>query len=277
LLLILACAVSPLCVAAPAVDPSLVSYAKSLSPSEQERLAREYGITLPRSGPGGGSAPAGEALSELSEASVEPAPALQSIAPSAVEVETGLERFGMSVFQGSGMGTPPTDDTLVPEHYLLGPGDALTVTLYGKESSTEELIVDREGQLFVPRLGPMQVSGLNFSEVKRLLHSRVEKQLIGVDVLVAFSGLRKISVFVTGEVGSPGVYNLSSLATMSHAIYAAGGVTSIASLRQIELRRGGSLVQELDLYDLLLQGERLGDQSLRNGDVVFVPVVRDLV
>jgi polysaccharide export outer membrane protein len=277
LFLILTSSVSLCCVAAPVVDPSLVAYAKSLSPGEQARLASEYGIELPGGGPRNSSAAVGEALSEISEAPVEQARSLQSAAPSSVEVETGLERFGMSVFQGSGMGTPPTDDTLVPEHYLLGPGDALTVTLYGKESSTEELIVDREGQLFVPRLGPMQVAGLSFSEVKRLLQSRVEKQLIGVEVLVAFSGLRKISVFVTGEVSSPGVYNLSSMATMSHAIYAAGGVTSIASLRQIELRRDGTLVQELDLYDLLLKGERSGDQSLRNGDVVFVPVVRDLV
>lgn len=275
--------------AAPAVDPSLIDYAKSLSSDEQARLAKQYGITLPAGKDTARFTSRGEELSEESESRIEKAGDPKSfLVPEPRGMEQGfvdtqedeelvLERFGMSVFQNDGLQTPPTDDTLVPEHYQLGPGDAVMVTLYGKEDFTEELVVDREGQLFVPRLGPVQVSGLNFLELKELLRARVREQLIGVEILVALSGLRKISVFVAGEVVAPGLYNLSSLATLSHAVYAAGGITPIASLRRMELRRNDALVQRFDWYDLLLGGSKAGDQTLRNGDVVFVPVVKDLV
>ena len=189
----------------------------------------------------------------------------------------GLKRFGAGVFDGSGLQAPPSDDAMVPEHYLLGPGDAVIVTFYGKETLSVELIVDREGQLFVPRLGPVQVIGLTFSELKERLKQRVGEQLIGVDVMVAMSALRKINIFVAGEVGTPGSYNLSSLANVTHALFAAGGINAIGSLRNIQVRRDNKISHTVDLYDLLLSGDRKGDVTLRNGDVIFVPVVTTMV
>ena len=118
--------------AAPAIDPSLVSYAKSLPPGEQKRLAAQYGVTLPTTVV---KAPVSANRREVTEAAV----AKRTSEPIVEEVPAknagGLKRFGAGIFDGSGLQAPPSDDAMVPEHYLLGPGDAVIVTFYGKEIS----------------------------------------------------------------------------------------------------------------------------------------------
>jgi polysaccharide export outer membrane protein len=134
-----------------------------------------------------------------------------------------------------------------------------------------ELTVNREGQVTFPAHGPINVSGLSFIEMKQLLTSTIKEKIIGVDVAIGIASLRSMRVFVLGDAFKPGPYTLSSLSSMTHAIFAAGGVSDIGSLRNIQLKRAGRLVSTLDLYDLLINGDSRGDLLLQSGDVVFIP------
>jgi polysaccharide export outer membrane protein len=114
------------------------------------------------------------------------------------------------------------------------------------------------------------VSGLSFNEMKRLLTARIKEKVIGVDVVIGMASLRSMRVFVLGDAHKPGPYTLSSLSSMTHAIFAAGGISDIGSLRNIQLKRAGKLINTLDLYDLLIKGDSTGDVLLQSGDVVFI-------
>ncbi len=116
----------------------------------------------------------------------------------------------------------------------------------------------------------MQVAGLSFNEMKRLLVGQVKERIIGVDAVVSLSQLKSIRVFVLGAAYKPGPYTVSSLSSITHALFTAGGVSDIGSLRNIQLKRAGKLVQNFDLYDLLIKGDSSKDVLLQSGDVVFV-------
>ncbi|KZY76862.1 hypothetical protein A3740_11685, partial [Oleiphilus sp. HI0068] len=161
----------------------------------------------------------------------------------------------------------------VSSDYVLGPGDSLKVNLYGKESQFFELVVDQEGQVYIPDLGPMSLAGLDFSEAKEKIKKTIDQKMIGVKASVSMGSLRSIRVFVLGEARVPGSYVISSLSTMTNALVLSGGVSGLGSLRNIQLKRKGKLVQSLDVYDLLLKGDTSGDAQLKSGDVVFIPAV----
>jgi protein involved in polysaccharide export with SLBB domain len=167
----------------------------------------------------------------------------------------------------------PTDAIPVPRDYVLGPGDVLTVQLYGNENTTVSLPVNRDGTINFPKLGPRPVAGLTFGELKDEIEQRIDEQLIGTEAAVTLGELRSIRVFVVGDVKRPGAFTVSSLARITNALFYAGGITEIGSLRRIQLKRDGELVETLDLYDLLLRGDTRNDAQLRANDVVFVPPV----
>jgi len=150
------------------------------------------------------------------------------------------------------------------------------VFLYGKTNDLLTLTIDREGLIKFPELGPIGVAGLSFREAKNLLRERIEQQIIGVSASISMGQLRSIKVFVLGEAFKPGSYSLSSLSTITHAIFRSGGVNDIASLRNIQLKRQGKVISTLDLYDLLLKGDTSKDLRLQSSDVVFIPPVKDL-
>lgn len=182
-----------------------------------------------------------------------------------------LQAFGYDVFANAPQTFAPMMDIAIPANYIIGPGDKISVQIFGKEKQDMELAVNREGQVTFPAHGPINVSGLSFVEVKQLLTSTIKEKIIGVDVAVGIASLRSMRIFVLGDAFKPGPYTLSSLSSMTHAIFAAGGVSDIGSLRNIQLKRAGKLVSTLDLYDLLINGDSRGDLLLQSGDVVFIP------
>jgi protein involved in polysaccharide export with SLBB domain len=133
--------------------------------------------------------------------------------------------------------------------------------------------VSRDGILNLPELGPITVAGLPFSEFRQDLNRRVEQMLIGTQVSVTMGQLRTIQVFVLGDANWPGSYVVSSMATISSALYSSGGISEIGSLRRVQLKRNGRVVTTLDLYDLLLRGDTSGDLRLQPGDVIFIPPI----
>jgi polysaccharide export outer membrane protein len=189
----------------------------------------------------------------------------------------GLKPFGYDLFEGSPSTFAPVTDIQVPVDYIVGPGDTLEIQLFGSETSRYELTVQRDGRINFPKLGPMMVGGLTFDATRELIEQRVAKQLIGTRVGVTMGDLRSIRVFVLGEAEKPGSYTVSGLSTMTNALFVSGGVKTIGSLRNIQLKRNGRLVTTLDLYDLLLHGDTSGDKQLMPGDVIFIPPIGNTV
>ena len=188
-----------------------------------------------------------------------------------------LEPFGYGVFEPTLTGFEPVISGPVPPDYVLGPGDSVRVQLYGNVNGIYEFEVTRDGILNLPELGPITVAGLPFSEFRADLGRRVKEMLIGTQVSVTMGELRSIRVFVLGDVNRPGSYVVSGLGTISSALYRSGGISEIGSMRKIQLKRKGQLVASLDLYDLLLHGDNLGDKRLQAGDVIFIPPIGEQV
>jgi len=188
-----------------------------------------------------------------------------------------LEPFGYDLFAGNPTTFAPATDIPVPTNYVIGPGDSVLVQLYGKENSTTELVVSRDGQIQFPEIGPMSVNGLNFGELQGRINQLVEEQMIGVKASITMGALRSIRVFVLGEAFRPGSYTVSSLSTMTNALLSSGGIQQIGSLRNITLKRNGKIISTLDLYDLLLHGDTRNDKRLMPGDVLFIPPVQKTV
>ena len=183
-----------------------------------------------------------------------------------------LKPFGYDVFNQDTPSTfAPNADLPVPLDYVVGSGDELTVQLYGAQNRSLRLSVGRDGNVNLPDIGPMTVAGQRFTAVKASIEARVERQMIGVHATVSMGDTRAIRVMVLGAARVPGSYTVSSLTTITASLFAAGGVRPSGSLRNIQLRRRGALVRELDLYDLLIRGDSSGDEKLQQGDVVFIP------
>lgn len=183
-----------------------------------------------------------------------------------------LKPFGFEIFQSSEASFAPIPETPVPETYLLGPGDQLLVNLWGRADEEFNLSVDREGKIFIPKVGEIVVWGMTVPQFESKLKTRLAKIYSNFHVSVMLGKLRSVKIFVLGEVKRPGGYTLSSLSTFFSALYAAGGPTERGSMRKIKILRQNREVTELDLYDFLLKGYIASDQKLETGDVVYVPV-----
>jgi len=189
------------------------------------------------------------------------------------EQEIELEPFGYDLFEGVPTTFAPATDIPVPNEYRLGPGDTLDVQLFGKENRQYSLVVNRDGTINFPNIGPVNVMGQSFQELKQAILDRVAEELIGTSAAVTMGPLRSVSVVVVGDAKHPGSYTVSGLSTITNALLVSGGVGEVGSLRNIQLKRGGKVIARLDLYDLLLNGDARDDQRLESGDVIFIPPV----
>jgi protein involved in polysaccharide export with SLBB domain len=185
-----------------------------------------------------------------------------------------LERFGADIFEnGTGnFDELPMDMPVGPE-YVLGPGDGLSIELWGGVSQRLQRVVDREGRVALPESGAVQVSGKTLGAVQNMVQATLREQFRDVQADVSLARLRSVRVYVVGDVVRPGAYDISSLSTPLNALYLAGGPTSQGSLRRLEHYRGKERVEQVDVYDLLLHGVRDGVQHLEAGDTILVPPI----
>jgi protein involved in polysaccharide export with SLBB domain len=181
-----------------------------------------------------------------------------------------LPRFGSSLIltRARGFVTPPT--TTVPPDYRLNPGDELLIGITGSVEADLHVVIDSEGRIFIPRIGSVNVAGVRYGDLAAALSRHIDEQYKKAKVSVVVSHLHGLNVYVTGYAVSPGAYTVSSLSTMVDAVLDAGGPASGGSFRTIELRRNGQLVTRLDLYDLLLNGDKSHDTILQNNDVINI-------
>jgi protein involved in polysaccharide export with SLBB domain len=182
---------------------------------------------------------------------------------------TPIRRFGADLmaplFEGPNDAAP-----LVPADYLIKPGDELLVTFWGSVDADLRLLVDRGGRVTIPRVGPVLVAGVRYADLPAVITQRAAQVFRSFQVSVSMTQLRNQRVYVTGFVLRPGAYTVSSLATVAQALLQAGGPSAGGSFRAIELRRGKERVATLDLYDILLRGDRSGDRLLQGDDVIHV-------
>lgn len=209
----------------------------------------------------------------LREESADETSALAAEQPEAEEL-AGEERvFGRNIFNTRNLTFEPNENMPTPPNYRLGPGDELVIDVWGASQASLRLSVSPEGTVNVQELGPIYVSGLTVEEAGNLLRAELEKIYSNEknQMRVTLGNTRTIRVNVMGEVAQPGTYSLSAFSTVFHALYRAGGVNGIGSLRDVQLVRDGKRIATVDVYEFILQGHVRGDISLQEGDVVIVP------
>lgn len=205
-------------------------------------------------------------------------PSLYDLYVQAASPDRKIERFGLDVFRKDAASPDilPMDLPVGPD-YVVGPGDSLSINLWGGVSQRLLRTVDREGRLVLPESGPLLVSGRTLGDVQQEVQSVLRTQFRDVSADVSLLRLRTVRVYVVGDVADPGAYDVSSLSTPLNALFAAGGVTPRGSLRRIQHYRGKQLLGEVDAYDLLLHGIRGDLKRLENGDSLLVPPLGPVV
>lgn len=261
------------------ISPAQIEQFKQLPRAQQESLARQYGVDLD-SLTGNSSREQRpervnvvEPVSRVTDEERERAQAEKQKEDEEAEKNDGLRPYGYDLFAGNPTTFAPVTEIPVPSDYTLGPGDVLRIQLWGKENQNLELPISRDGSISFPQSGPMSVAGLSFDEARQQIKKRVSEQYIGVEASVSLGELRSMRVFVLGEARNPGSYSVSSLSTITNALYVSGGIKQTGSLRNVQHKRDGKLLGTLDLYDLLMAGDSSEDSRLQPGDVVFIPPV----
>lgn len=265
--------------AAPTPTPEQIEQFRKLPPEQQKALAAQFGVDLKALEAGAQVKPLEQpavvtpratASAEVGAAKREPGAGAE---PSVMKEKEGLKRFGYDLFAGEPNTFAPVTEIPIPAEYVIGPGDVLQVQLFGQRNESLNLQVNRDGRVNFPGLGPITVAGMSFEAASEMLLKRISQQLIGVQASITMGELRSMRVFVLGDAYRPGAYTVSSLSTITNALFVSGGVREIGSLRTIQLKRNGRLISTLDLYDLLLKGDTAKDVRLKPGDVIFIPPV----
>ncbi|HXD07926.1 MAG TPA: SLBB domain-containing protein [Burkholderiaceae bacterium] len=179
-----------------------------------------------------------------------------------------LPVFGARFFEEAADSYAPVDNVPVPADYTVGPGDELLIRAWGSIDVDYRAVVDRNGLVSLPQVGTFPVAGVKASELEKHLRAQIGRVFTNFNLNVTLGQLRAVKVFVVGPAAQPGVYTLSSQSTLLSAVVAAGGPGTNGSMRNVSLRRGGTIVSELDMYEFLVQGDKSKDVQLLPGDVV---------
>ena len=189
--------------------------------------------------------------------------------------------YGRDIFSG-GLSFEPNLNIATPDNYMLGPGDEVLIDVWGDAEVNYTRTISPEGTINIPRVGPITLSGYTVKEANARIKRSLARIYAGINsgstsVKLTLGNIRSIQVNIVGEVANPGTYTLSSLASLFHALYAAGGVSEIGSLRDVKVLRSGEVVVEGDIYDFLLSGDSTMDISLRDGDMIRVEPLKGSV
>lgn len=189
--------------------------------------------------------------------------------------------YGRNIFSG-GLSFEPNLNIATPDNYMLGPGDEVLIDVWGDAEVNYTRTISPEGTINIPRVGPITLSGYTVKEANARIKRSLARIYAGINsgstsVKLTLGNIRSIQVNIVGEVANPGTYTLSSLASLFHALYAAGGVSEIGSLRDVKVLRSGEVVVEGDIYDFLLSGDSTMDISLRDGDMIRVEPLKGSV
>lgn len=189
----------------------------------------------------------------------------------------GRRVYGRGIFNKKLLSFEPGMNIATPQNYVIGPGDMLFLDVYGASQKTEQLEVSPEGKVVVPGYGPVSVSGLTVAAAQQRIRSTVGSRYASSKLSLTVGQTRTITVNVMGEVRAPGTYTVSAFATVFHALYLAGGISSLGSLRAIKVFRQGRQVTSVDVYEYILNGRLAGNIHLQDNDVIMVGAYECLV
>lgn len=192
--------------------------------------------------------------------------------------------FGHSLFTSRNLSFEPSANLATPVNYRLGPGDEVIIDIWGASENTIRQTISPEGTILVRGLGPVHLNGMTVKEANAFLQREFSKIYSGISgnepnsqIKLTLGDIRTIQINIMGEVSVPGTYTLSAFSTVFHALYRAGGVNRIGSLRSIKVVRGGKTFADLDVYDFLMKGQMKDDIRLQEGDVILVEPYQELV
>jgi protein involved in polysaccharide export with SLBB domain len=185
-----------------------------------------------------------------------------------------LPIYGQALFEEVPTTFAPVDHVPVTATYVIGPGDELLIRAWGQIELDLQARVDRNGAVYIPKVGNLNVAGLKFEQVQPFLKSHIGRIYQNFDLNVTMGELRSIDVYVVGQASRPGRYTVSSLSTLANAVFASGGPSPAGSMRHIQLKRGGQVVSDFDLYDLLITGDKSKDVVLLPEDVIYFAPIR---
>lgn len=220
-----------------------------------------------------------EATQEESTTSV-----LENPQPDSRELAQENQVFGRNIFNTRNLTFEPSVNLATPPNYRLGPGDEVIIDIWGTSQNTIRQQISPDGTINIEKIGPVSLSGMTVSEANEYLKRVLGKTYSGLDapdgtleIRLTLGNARTIQINVMGEVVQPGTYALSSFSTVFHALYRAGGVNEIGSLRNVQVTRNGKTVAKVDVYDFIMKGKTQDDIRLQEGDVIIVPAYEALV
>lgn len=184
-----------------------------------------------------------------------------------------LPMYGYDTFGSSPTTFAPVDHVPVTPDYTVGPGDEVDIRVWGQIDADLHLQVDRLGQIYIPKVGNLNVSGLKYQDLKSYIRTAVGRNFRNFNLEVNLGQLRSIQIYVVGQARRPGSYTVSALSTLVNALFASGGPSGAGSMRHIQLKRQDKIVTEFDVYDFLLEGDKSKDVHLQAGDVIYIPPV----
>ena len=184
-----------------------------------------------------------------------------------------LPIYGESLFKQVPSTFAPIDRGPIPDDYIIGPKDELLIQAWGQIDLQARVIVNRNGEIYLPRVGTINVAGIRYDQLQNYLKNSIGKLFKNFDLSVNLGRLRAIQVLVVGHAKKPGTYTVGSMSTLVNGLFASGGPDGMGSMRHIILKRDNHTVVELDLYDLLVKGDKANDVVLQSGDVIFIPPV----
>jgi|HubBroStandDraft_6_1064221.scaffolds.fasta_scaffold00789_6 polysaccharide export outer membrane protein len=182
-----------------------------------------------------------------------------------------LPIYGYNLFDGVPTTFAPDDRIPVTDDYRIGSGDEILIRAWGQIDLDGKLVVDRGGEVFLPKVGTLSVAGLKYQQLPEYFRTAIGRVFRNFDLTVSLGQLRSIQVLVVGQARRPGTYTVSSLSTLVNALFASGGPSGSGSMRRIQLKRNNRVVTEFDFYDLLLKGDKSKDARLLPGDVIYIP------
>ena len=216
-------------------------------------------------------------IEELENPKVIQRPNSLAVLPEPKLIDQDLQYFGYELFYNAPTTFTPVENMPVPQNHILGPGDNIKVILFGIINDEYTLKITREGYAFFPEIGPIFLGGFSFTEAKEIVSEAASSFKQGLQAYISMGALRTIQVFVVGDAYQPGTYNVSSMSTLTNALFASGGIRTEGSLRDIQVRRNGKTVTNFDFYDFLLKGDNSNDITLDSGDVIFIPPVKNSI
>lgn len=193
------------------------------------------------------------------------------------EEEAKIKIFGHDIFRSKNLSFEPNMNIATPSTYVLGPGDEVVLDIYGASQLSNSFKISPDGTITIPNEGPVNVSGLTVAQAQAKVKRAIGGHYQGSNIAVTVGQTRTITVNVMGEVETPGTYTLSAFATVFNALYLAGGVNDIGTLRNVKVSRNGRIITTVDVYDYILNGKLTGNVSLRDNDVIIVGPYDNLV